>query len=118
MKLKPIRDHLLAYPGASEGTPFGPDVLVYKVCGKMFALVGWQNLPVTINLKCDPEHSIELREQHQAIEPGYHMNKRHWITLTLDSSLSEQLVFGLVQDSYALIVSNLPKRLRAELENQ
>jgi len=116
MKLKPIRDHLLAFPGAVEETPFGPEVLVYKVAGKMFALLGWQNLPVTVNLKCDPEYAIELRERHAAIEPGYHMNKRHWNTLTLDSSLPDELVFELARDSYDLIVSKLPKAKRAELE--
>jgi len=116
MRLKPIRDHLLAYPGSVEGTPFGPEVLVYKVGGKLFALLVWQNQPVTVNLKCDPEHAIELRERFAAITPGYHMNKRHWNTLTLDHSLPDELVFELTRDSYDLIVAKLSKAARAELD--
>ena len=116
MKLKPIRDFLLSLPGAVEETPFGPEVLVYKVQGKMFGLLGWKNRPLTVNLKCDPERAFELRERHAAIEPGYHMNKRHWNTLVLDNSLPSELVFELARDSYDLIVAKLPKRLRAELE--
>lgn len=114
MKLKPIRDFLLAMPKSVESTPFGPDVLVYKVGNKMFALLGWQNMPVTVNLKCDPEHAIELRERYAAIAPGYHMNKKLWNTLTLDSSLEPELVFEQVRDSYDLIVAGLTKKARAE----
>jgi len=116
MRLKPIRDFLLDFPGAVEETPFGPDVLVYKVGGRMFALLGWKNMPLTVNLKCDPERAFELRERHAAIQPGYHMDKRNWNTLTLDESLSRELVFELARDSYDLIVAKLPKNKRAELE--
>lgn len=116
MKLQRIRDHLLAMPGSEETTPFGPEVLVYKVGGKMFALLGWQNLPVTVNLKCDPERAVLLREEHAAIAPGYHMNKQHWNTLTLDRTLDDALVFELVQHSYDLIVASLTKKARAALE--
>lgn len=116
MKLQRIRDHLLAMTGSEETTPFGPEVLVYKVGGKMFALLGWQNLPVTVNLKCDPERAVLLREEHAAIAPGYHMNKQHWNTLTLDRTLDDALVFELVQHSYDLIVASLTKKARAALE--
>lgn len=90
---------LQSMPGSRECTPFGPEVLVYKVGGKLFALVGWQNLPPTVNLKCDPERAVELRERFAAITPGYHMNKQHWNTLTLDTSLSADLVHELIQHS-------------------
>jgi len=117
MKLKPIRDYLLSMKGSAEDTPFGPEVLVFRVGGKMFGLMGWQRQPITLNLKCDPEYAIELRERHGAIAPGYHMNKQHWNTLTLDSSLPDELVFELVRDSYNLILASLPKKKRAEIED-
>lgn len=115
MKLKPIRDHLLSLPHATEDTPFGPDVLVFRVGGKMFALLGWQNQPITLNLKCDPEYAIELRERYAAITPGYHMNKQHWNTLSLDATLPNELVFELVRNSYDMIRASLTKKKRAEL---
>ena len=118
MKLKPIRDYLLSLPDAAEDTPFGPDVLVFRVGGKMFALMGWQNQPITVNLKCDPEYAIELRERYGAIAPGYHMNKQHWNTLTLDSTLPNELVFELARDSYEMVRASLTKKKRAELDGE
>ncbi|NQX01191.1 MmcQ/YjbR family DNA-binding protein [bacterium] len=100
----------LAKPGAEETTPFGPDVLVYKVGGKMFALTVPDEFPARINLKCDPERSIALREQHEAVLPGYHMNKRHWNTLVLDGSLPSKLVAELIDHSYELVAASLPKK--------
>lgn len=100
----------LAKPGAEETTPFGPDVLVYKVGGKMFALTVPDEFPARINLKCDPERSIVLREQHEAVLPGYHMNKRHWNTLVLDGSLPSKLVAELIDHSYELVAASLPKK--------
>lgn len=102
----------LAKPGAEETAPFGPDVLVYKVGGKMFALTVPDEFPARINLKCDPERSIVLRDEHDAIIPGYHMNKRHWNTLVLDGSLSSKLVGELIDHSYDLVVAALPKSRR------
>lgn len=78
MTLPDAIDHFLSKPGAEESTPFGPDVLVYKVAGKMFALAVPDDFPARINLKCDPERALALRDEHEAITPGYHMNKRHW----------------------------------------
>ena len=104
--------HFLSKPGAVETTPFGPDVLVYKVGGKMFALTQQDEFPASINLKCDPERAIVLREEQEAIIPGYHMNKRHWNTLTLDGSLPTKLVKELIDHSYALVVASLPKSQR------
>jgi predicted DNA-binding protein (MmcQ/YjbR family) len=105
----------LAKPAAEETTPFGPDVLVYKVAGKMFALAVPDDFPSRINLKCDPERAVELREEHAAIIPGYHMNKRHWNTVTLDGSLPSSLVRDLIDHSYDLVVAGLPKAERAKL---
>lgn len=102
----------LSKPGAEETTPFGPDVLVYKVGGKMFALTAPDDFPASINLKCDPERSIELRETWQAITPGYHMNKKHWNTLLLDGSVPTKLIRELIDHSYDLVVKSLPKNRR------
>jgi predicted DNA-binding protein (MmcQ/YjbR family) len=98
--------------GAEETYPFGPDTAVYKVGGKMFALTGLDARPLTVSLKCEPSLAEALRAQHAAVQPGYHLNKRHWITVTLDDSLPDELVFGLLEDSYELVVDGLLKRER------
>ena len=116
MKLGTIRDALLAKQAVTEEQPFGPDVLVYKVAGKMYALVGWKNDPLTVNLKADPEDAIAQRERHAAIAPGYHMSKKHWNTVTLDGSLPEDYVLELAQASYDLIVASFTRKQRAEYE--
>lgn len=107
--------HILSKPGAEETTPFGPDALVYKVCGKMFALTEPDEFPAYLNLKCDPERALELRDRFAAIAPGYHMNKRHWNTVLLDGSLPGTLVRELIDHSYDLVVAGLPKALRESL---
>jgi len=109
MDLPDAIEHFLSKPGSEETTPFGPDVLVYKVGGKMFALTVPDEFPARLNLKCDPERSIALRDEYEAIIPGYHMNKRHWNTLVLDGSLPAQLVRELIDHSYELVVASLPK---------
>jgi len=103
MDLPDLIAHCLAKPGAEETTPFGPDHLVYKVGGKMFALTSPDEFPPRVNLKCDPERALELRDQYEAIIPGYHMNKRHWNTLILDGSLPEKLIRELIDHSYQLV---------------
>ncbi len=112
MDLPAVIARFLSKPGALETTPFGPDVLVYKVGGKMFALTQPDEFPASINLKCDPERATILREEHEAIIPGYHMNKRHWNTLILDGSLPTKLVKELIDHSYDLVVASLPKSQR------
>ncbi len=104
--------HCLTKPGSEETTPFGPDVLVYKVAGKAFALTVPDKFPPRINLKCDPERAVSLRDEHDAIVPGYHMNKRHWNTLMLDGSLPSKLVRELIDHSYDLVIAGLPKSKR------
>lgn len=101
--------HFLIKPGAEETTPFGPDVLVYKVGGKMFALAAPEDFPARINLKCDPERATALRDEYSSILPGYHMNKRHWNTLILNGSIPSKLVSELIDHSYQLVTASLPK---------
>ncbi|WP_035612131.1 MmcQ/YjbR family DNA-binding protein [Haloferula sp. BvORR071] len=115
MDLPDVIEYFLKKPSAEETTPFGPDVLVYKVGGKMFGLAVPEDFPSRINLKCDPERAVMLREEHEAIIPGYHMNKRHWNTVILDNSLSAKLVRELIDHSYELVVASLPKAERAKL---
>ncbi len=104
--------HCLGKPHATEETPFGPEVLVYKVAGKMFALTDPGDFPATLNLKCEPGRALDLRDQYPAIQPGYHMNKRHWNTLTLDGSLPAAVVKELIDHSYDLVVGGLPRKDR------
>jgi predicted DNA-binding protein (MmcQ/YjbR family) len=110
-----LRAWCLRQPGAIEDFPFGPEHSVFKVAGKMFALSNLDGTPLEISVKCEPELAAGLRRSYPAIRPGYHLNKRHWNTLTLDGSLPDELVRELVEDSYDLVVSALPARVRAEL---
>lgn len=116
--LPELQTLLLDQLAATEDMPFGPEVLVYRVCGKMFALLSWQDNPMSLNLKCDPGRAELLREQYPAIGPGYHMNKKHWNTLVLDGSLAPELIRSLVQHSYDLVVSGLKKAERDALHNK
>lgn len=113
--IEKIRDVLLAFPEATEETPFGPDVLVYKVAGKMFAFLVPDEVPVRMNLKCDPDRAILLRDEYEAIEPGYHMNKRHWNTLLLDGSLRDSFVIELIGHSYDCVLAGLAKATRERI---
>jgi predicted DNA-binding protein (MmcQ/YjbR family) len=114
MELPDVIEYFLSKPGAEETTPFGPDVLVYKVGGKMFALTQPDEYPSSINLKCDPDRAVELRDEYEAITPGYHMNKKHWNTIVLDGSVPSPLLRELIDLSYELVVSSLPKAERAK----
>ena len=88
MDLETFREYCLGKPHTTEGTPFGPDVLVFKVAGKMFALASLDEIPVTANLKCDPDLALELRDRYEQVRPGYHMNKKHWNTVEMDAGLT------------------------------
>lgn len=112
---KQLRSYVLAKHGADGGYPFGPGAFVVKVAGKMFALLSEDEEPATISLKVDPDEGELLRSQYAAIIPGYHLNKRHWITATIDGSLPEDLLTGLVDDSYDLVVRSLTRAARAAL---
>jgi predicted DNA-binding protein (MmcQ/YjbR family) len=113
---KAVVARLLACPGAGGSYPFGPGTLVFKVGDKMFALLGEDEKPLTINLKCDPDEALALRAAHpRSIQPGYHQNKRHWNTVVLDGSLPDALVDEMIAHSYALVVAGLPKAEREKL---
>jgi predicted DNA-binding protein (MmcQ/YjbR family) len=101
--------------GAEETYPFGPDTAVYKVAGKMFALLPHSAVPPHVSLKCDPEWSEVLRKAYDSVQPGYHLNKKHWNTITLDGSISDDEVNELIEHSYELVVESLPQRVRASL---
>lgn len=114
MYLEIIRQYCLAKPAVSESFPFDSQTIVWKVAGKMFCLGDIETFE-SINLKCDPEKAVELREAYPQIKPGYHMNKTQWNTVTLDG-LSENFIFGLIDHSYEQVVRKLPKTLRTQLD--
>ncbi|MEA1873424.1 MAG: MmcQ/YjbR family DNA-binding protein [Bacteroidota bacterium] len=114
MNIEDFRIYCLAKPGVTEGFPFDETTLVFKLMGKIFALTDTED-DFAIALKCDPEQAVELREIYPAIIPGYHMNKTHWNTITVDGSMSDQLLIELTNHSYELIKAGLTKKLKAEL---
>ena len=113
--LETLTNYLLAKPGAVEERPFGPETMVFKVMGKMFALTTPTDDPLRVNLKCDPFLAELLREKYAAVLPGYHMNKRHWNTLVLDGSVPEDEIREMIDASYALVVKGLKKADREKL---
>ena len=110
-----LRAWCLQLTGASEEFPFGPELSVFKVAGKMFAVSALDDTRLGVSLKCEPELAVALRNSYPAIRPGYHLNKRHWNTITVDGTLPDQLVRDLIEDSYDLVVSARPKRVRDQL---
>ena len=116
MKLETLRKILLKKKAATEETPFGPEALVYKVMGKMFALIAWEENPLHLTLKCDPDLALALRAQYKAITAGYHMNKRHWNTIVLDGSVPEKEILAMIDASYDLVVKGLKKIDQEKLE--
>jgi predicted DNA-binding protein (MmcQ/YjbR family) len=115
MDLESFQQFCLSLKGVTEEMPFGDTTLVYKVAGKMFALTGLDQFS-SINLKCDPELAIELRERYHAVQPGYHMNKQHWNTILIDHSIPDKLLFEWTKNSYDLVVAKLPKNLKSQLQ--
>lgn len=115
MDFRALRDYCTARPGVTEEFPFGETTLVFKVMGKMFALTDVKALPLTVNLKCDPDLAAELREQYAAVQPGYHMNKTHWNTVELDGSLTDDEVRRMIDHSYELVVRGLTRKDRERL---
>ncbi|MDR0801551.1 MAG: MmcQ/YjbR family DNA-binding protein [Fluviicola sp.] len=114
MHLDELLQFCFALKGTTEHFPFDERTLVLKVQGKMYALVDVDE-PTGINLKCDPERAVELRERCDGIQPGYHMNKKHWNTVSLLGQIDDSLIKELIVHSYDQIVSSLPKKLRDEL---
>ncbi len=115
MNIESFRSFCLSKKGVTEEFPFGEDTLVYKVMGKMFALTDLQSFE-SINLKCDPETGVQLREQYASVLPGYHMNKKHWITVLMDGSISDQLIRRWIEDSYHLVAASLSKSQKLYLD--
>ncbi len=110
MNIEQLREYCLNKKDVEETLPFGPDTLVYKVKGKAFLLTGFDVSPLQFNVKCDPEHAIELREQYpQSILPGYHMNKKHWNTIIIDGTLSIKQLHQFIDDSYNLVLNGKKK---------
>lgn len=114
MNIEELREYCLSKKGVTEHFPFDEVTLVFKVGDKMFALTNLDGEP-TVNLKCDPERAIDLREQHSSIIPGYHMNKTHWNTVIMDGSVSDKLICELVEHSYNLVFESLPKIKREKI---
>ncbi|AQG79772.1 MmcQ/YjbR family DNA-binding protein [Spirosoma montaniterrae] len=118
MNPESLRDYCLTKPGVTESFPFDEVTLVFKVGGKIFALLDTESRPTTINLKCDPERAAQLREEFDAVQPGYHMNKTHWNTVLLNGSVRTSDVQEWIDHSYELVRSRLPKAVRESLENE
>jgi predicted DNA-binding protein (MmcQ/YjbR family) len=110
-----LRRLCLALPGAREEFPFGDQPSVFKVGGKMFALSALESRPLRVSLKCEPDLGEGLRATYPAIQPGYHLNKRHWVTITVDGSVPDETLRELLEDSYDLVVAKLPAKERARV---
>jgi predicted DNA-binding protein (MmcQ/YjbR family) len=116
MNADQLRRACLAKPAAVEDFPFGDEVSTFKVAGRIFAIANLHAAPLEVSLKCDPDLAEALRVENPAVRPGYHLNKRHWNTVTLDGSLAVEEVEGMIDDSYRLVRASLPRARRAALE--
>jgi predicted DNA-binding protein (MmcQ/YjbR family) len=116
MNIEDIRNYCISKKGVTEGFPFDNDTLVFKVAGKMFALVNLEG-DLRINLKCEPSKALELREQFTAVIPGYHMNKKHWNTVKIDGSIKDNLVMEWIDNSYNLVIEKLTLAERNSLNS-
>ncbi|TYP99425.1 putative DNA-binding protein (MmcQ/YjbR family) [Tenacibaculum adriaticum] len=119
MHIEQLREYCLNKKGVTEHFPFDEVTLVFKVMGKIFILIGldhWEQGEARVNLKCDPDWAEELRGEYESINPGFHMNKKHWNTVTLNADVSDVFAFELIDHSYDLIVKGLTKKLREELK--
>lgn len=117
MNIEVFREYCLRKKGVEETFPFDEETLVFKVMGKMFALTGLEHEEFRVNLKCDPDWALELREAHPEVIPGYYSNKKHWNTVSFEGSLDDDFLCKLIDHSYNLVVKGLPKKLQADLEN-
>ncbi len=115
MDIENLRTYCITKPGVTESFPFDDVTLVFKVRDKMFALLDTEGRPTTIALKCDPERAVQLREAFAAVQPGYHLNKKHWNTITLDGSLRDDELRAWIDHSYELVRNGLPKAVREQL---
>ena len=115
MNIEEFRDFCIKKPMVTEEFPFDETTLVFKVAGKMFALTDLEG-DFSINLKCDPELAVELRERYPCVLPGYHMNKKHWNTVVVDGSVSDNLLREWIDHSYKKVVEGLPKRIQEQIK--
>jgi predicted DNA-binding protein (MmcQ/YjbR family) len=115
MNVEDFRDYCLSKEGVTESFPFDSSTIVFKIGGKLFALAGIEFF-ASVNLKCDPERSIELRETFNGINPGFHMNKKHWNTVTVESDVPNQLLLELIDHSFDLVYKSLTKKIRDGLQ--
>jgi predicted DNA-binding protein (MmcQ/YjbR family) len=116
MNIESLRQHCLSLKAVTEDTPFGEDTLVFRVMDKIFALTSLDTEGCRVNLKCDPDYAVELREQSEDIQPGFHMNKKHWNTVYCENGLEDKLIKSLVAHAYDMVVKSLPKAKREVLE--
>ena len=116
MNIEQLQEYCLSKPGVEETLPFGPDTLVYKVGGKVFLLTSLDAEELRFNVKCDPALAQELREQYDCVQPGYHMNKKHWNTIIVDGSVPVRQLKEWIDHSYELVVNSLPKKLREQFK--
>jgi predicted DNA-binding protein (MmcQ/YjbR family) len=115
VNIEDIRNYCLAKPGVTEDMPFGEDTLVFRVGEKLFLLTSLSQGD-RFNVKCDPERAIELREQHTEVQPGYHMNKKHWNTVHTNGNLSRRQICDMIDHSYDLVLKSLPKNIREQIK--
>lgn len=116
MNIEELREYCLSLKGVTEEFPFDETSLVFKVAGKMFCLTNLEG-PLSVNLKNDPERNVELREEYPAVTPGYHMNKKHWNSVAIDGSLSDDTIKNLIDDSYDLVVMAFSQKKQQEIKN-
>jgi predicted DNA-binding protein (MmcQ/YjbR family) len=109
MNIEQIREYCLRKKGVTEEFPFDEETLVFKVLGKIFILASLDSIPLQINLKCDPGKVVELREEYEAVQPGYHMNKKHWNTIIIDGSIPNKKILEWIDHSYNLVAKGLRK---------
>ncbi len=117
MNIEEFHTYCLSKKGVEETFPFDEVTLVFKVMGKVFAITGLDNEEFTVNLKCDPDYAIELREEHEEIKSGWHMNKKHWNTVAFEGDLDNKFLVELIDHSYDLVVKGLRKADREMLKN-
>ncbi len=116
MNIETLREYCIKKKSVTEEFPFGEETLVFKVAGKMFLLTSLTSSPLQFNVKCEPVKAEELREQFSAIQPGYHMNKKHWNTVIIDGSISANMLKQMIDESYNLVAESLPKKIREILK--
>lgn len=118
MDAEHLRMALLGFPDTTEETPFDEHTIVYKVSGKMFALTDYREKPLSVNLKCDPDLALGLRDEFPCVVPGYHMSKKHWNTVILDGSVPDSQIDSWIRHSFEQVLNGLPKSRRQEIEAQ